>query len=76
MGAFVSRSVATVTLTNSLTESVEVAYNKVAYASVDISDDNGIAVVQVNCTPLSDPTLGVLTVTVKTATAGIGQVGG
>lgn len=64
---------ATITLTNSATESLSVVYHKVAYSAVDVADDNGIAVVQVNVTPLEDVTDGVLTATVKTAVTGIGQ---
>jgi hypothetical protein len=62
---------ATVLLTNSATESVQVAYNKVVFSSVDLADDNGIAVVQVTVTPLEDAT-GILTATVKTAVNAIG----
>lgn len=64
---------ATITLTNSDTESLSVEYHKVNFSSVDVADDNGIVVVQVAVTPLEDPIEGILTATIKTATAGIGQ---
>jgi hypothetical protein len=65
---------ATITLTNSATESLSVTYHKVGYQAVDVGDDNGIAVLQVGVTPLEDTVNGVLTATIKTAVAGIGAL--
>jgi hypothetical protein len=63
---------ATITLTNSTTESLSVTYHKVQFSSVDVADDNGIVTVQVGCTILEDATDGVVTAVIKTAKTGIG----
>jgi hypothetical protein len=58
---------ATITLTNSITENVAITYQKVAFSSVDLAEDNGIATVAVQCTPMRHATLGVISVVAKTA---------
>lgn len=63
---------ATVTLTNSATESLTVEYHKVGFQAVEIADEAGIVVLQVTCSVMEDTTDGVVTATVKTAEAGIG----
>ena len=48
-------------------------FHKVDFKSVDLGDENGIVTIQVNCEIYEDETDGVLTATIKTAKAGIGQ---